>query len=75
VQVIGLRPRVVVSADGARVVSHAGSRLLADLADRSTLTGELSHALRSLLKPRVRRPRDDAALTSHTTPRQSASAA
>jgi hypothetical protein len=36
------RPAVEVSADGAGVVSHAGSRLLADLADRTTLTGQLS---------------------------------
>jgi hypothetical protein len=31
-----------VSADGAGVVSHAGSRLLADLADQTTLTAQLS---------------------------------
>lgn len=36
------RPAVVVSADGDGVVSHAGSRLLADLAERTTLTGQLS---------------------------------
>src|SRR4051794_19951739 len=36
------------------VVSHAGSRLLADLADRTTLTGELSLALTELRKPRAR---------------------
>jgi hypothetical protein len=36
------RPSVEVSADGAGVVSHAGSRLLADLADQTTLTAELS---------------------------------
>jgi len=36
------RPPVVVSADGDGVVSHAGSRLLADLADRTTLTAQLS---------------------------------
>ena len=38
------RPPVEVSADGSGVVSHAGSRLLADLADRTTLTGQLSAA-------------------------------
>jgi hypothetical protein len=54
VQGIALRPRVVVSADGAGVVSHAGSRLLADLADRSTLTGELSEVLAALRRPRAR---------------------
>jgi hypothetical protein len=29
----GSRPKLVVSADGRGVVNHAGSRLLADLAD------------------------------------------
>ena len=33
------RPSLEVSADGAGVVSHVGSRLLADLADQTTLTG------------------------------------
>jgi hypothetical protein len=32
---------------------HAGSRLLADLADRTTLNGELSLALAELRKPRA----------------------
>ena len=36
------RPAVEVSADGVGVVSHAGSRLLADLADRTTLSAQLS---------------------------------
>ncbi len=36
------RPPVAVSADGDGVVSHAGSRLLADLADQTTLTEKLS---------------------------------
>ena len=36
------RPAVEVSADGVGVVSHAGSRLLADLADRTGLTAALS---------------------------------
>ena len=31
-----------MSADGVGVVSHAGSRLLADLADQTTLTAQLS---------------------------------
>jgi hypothetical protein len=31
-----------VSADGVGVVSHAGSRLLVDLADQTTMTGQLS---------------------------------
>jgi Transposase DDE domain group 1 len=42
VYVTRTRPPVEVSADGAGVVSHAGSRLLADLADRTTLTAQLS---------------------------------
>ena len=36
------RPTITVAADGAGVVSHAGSWLLADLADRTTLTAELA---------------------------------
>jgi hypothetical protein len=44
---------LVVSADGRGVVSHAGSRLLADLADRTTLTGELSRTLAGLARPRA----------------------
>jgi hypothetical protein len=35
-------------------VSHAGSRLLADLGDRATLSAELSGALAGLRKPRAR---------------------
>lgn len=48
VQVTTRRARVTVSADGAGVVSHAGSGLLADLADANALTGRLSAALGSL---------------------------
>ena len=44
---------LVVSADGRGVVSHAGSRLLADLADRSTLTRRVSAALAGLGRPRA----------------------
>jgi hypothetical protein len=36
------------------VVSHVGSRLLADVADRTTLTSELSDSLAGLRKPRSR---------------------
>jgi len=43
----------VVSADGQGVVSHAGSRLLADLAERTTLTGALTDALGRLARPRA----------------------
>lgn len=48
------RPKIIVTADGAGVVSHAGSRLLADVADRTTLTGELSQATDGLRPPRAR---------------------
>jgi hypothetical protein len=44
----------MVTADGAGVVSHAGTRLLADLADATTLTGELSAALDGVRGPRPR---------------------
>ncbi|MFF3691379.1 IS1380 family transposase [Streptomyces sp. NPDC002187] len=50
-QVIGSRPRLVVSADGTGVVGHAGARLLADLADATGLTSACSIALRRL-RPR-----------------------
>src|SRR6266511_3422460 len=33
VKVTGLRPKIVVAADGRGVVGHVGARLLADLAD------------------------------------------
>ncbi|MFF3735663.1 transposase, partial [Streptomyces sp. NPDC002476] len=42
------RPKLVVSADGHGVVSHAGSRLLADLADVTGLTSAFTDALRWL---------------------------
>ena len=48
------RPKITATADGAGVVSHAGSRLLADLADATTLTAELSQALAGLRRPRAR---------------------
>ena len=48
------RPKVTATADGEGVVSHAGSRLLADVADRTTLTGELAEALVGVRKPRAR---------------------
>ena len=50
------RPKITVTADGAGVVSHAGSRLLADLADVTTLTVELSAVLEGA---RGERPRHD----------------
>lgn len=39
------RPKLTVSTDGARVVAHAGTRLLADVADTTGLTGAFSDAL------------------------------
>ncbi|MGV9567788.1 IS1380 family transposase [Streptomyces sp. NPDC003480] len=51
VHTTGSRPRLVVSTDGRGVVSHAGSRLLADLAEATGLTHAFSDALRRL-RPR-----------------------
>jgi hypothetical protein len=48
------RPKITVTADGAAVVSHAGTRLLADLADTTTLTAELSDVLDGARGPRPR---------------------
>jgi hypothetical protein len=48
------RVRGPATTDGGGVVSHAGSRLLADVADRTTLTGQLVEALAGLQKPRSR---------------------
>jgi hypothetical protein len=39
------RPSVTVTTDGTGVASHAGSRLLADLAEATMLTSELDQAL------------------------------
>jgi len=52
VQATTTRPPITVTAAGVGVgvVSHAGSRLLADLADRTSLTGQLSQALDGLLR-------------------------
>lgn len=47
----GSRPKLVVSADGCGVVTHAGSRLLADLADATGLTSAFAGAL-CQLRPR-----------------------
>jgi hypothetical protein len=54
VQATTTRPRITATADGEGVVSHAGSRLLADVADRTTLTAHLADALAGLRKPRAR---------------------
>ncbi|WP_060954453.1 IS1380 family transposase [Streptomyces hygroscopicus] len=50
-QTTGSRPQLVVSTDGRGVVTHAGSRLLADLADATGLTHAFGDALRPL-RPR-----------------------
>ncbi len=42
------RPKLAVTADGRGVVSHAGTRLLADLADATGLSGGMSEALAPL---------------------------
>ena len=52
-QATTLRSRVTVTADGAGVVSHAGSRVLADLADATTLTSRFSSALEDLAAPQT----------------------
>jgi hypothetical protein len=51
VHTTGSRPKLVVSADGRGVVSHAGFRLLADLADATGLTTAFDDTLRRL-RPR-----------------------
>ena len=47
------RPRITATTDGEGAVSHAGSRLLADVADRTTLAAELGEALAVLRKSRA----------------------
>lgn len=47
-KVTGSRPRVVVTADGHGVVGHAGTRLLADLAQVTGLQAEFCDALAPL---------------------------
>jgi hypothetical protein len=54
VQATTTRPKITATADGEGVVSHAGPRLLADVADRTTLTAQLAEALAGLRKPRAR---------------------
>jgi hypothetical protein len=54
VQATTTRPKITATADGEGVVSHAGSRLLADVADRTALTAQLSEVLGGLCKPRAR---------------------
>jgi hypothetical protein len=54
VQATTTRPKVTTTAEGEGVVSHAGSRLLADVADRTTLTAQLSDVLAVVRKLRAR---------------------
>jgi hypothetical protein len=48
VKATGTRPKITVSADGRGVVGHAGTRLLADIADVSGLTRGFGDALASV---------------------------
>lgn len=51
------RPRLEVTTDGQGLVSHAGARLLADLAERSGIAADLSAALAPIVKgPRRHAP-------------------
>ncbi len=47
------RPKIVVSGGGSGVVSHAGSRLLAELADRAGVTGGFTDVLAGLRQRRA----------------------
>jgi hypothetical protein len=47
-QVTRARPKITVTADGRGVVGHAGTRLLADIADVTGLTSGFSDALKPL---------------------------
>jgi hypothetical protein len=47
------RPPVEVSADRTGVVSHVGARLLADLAEWTTLTGRLSELFAARVAPQT----------------------
>jgi flavin-binding protein dodecin len=54
VQATTTRPKIIATADGEGVVSHAGSRLLADVADQTSLSAQLTEELGGLRKPRGR---------------------
>src|SRR5437870_9478635 len=54
VKITKWRPALKVTADGKGVATHAGSRLLAEMADRSGLTDALSEALAPMCKRRRR---------------------
>jgi hypothetical protein len=53
VKVTGTRPKITVNADGRGVVGHAGTRLLADVADVTGLTGGFGDALAGLRQRRA----------------------
>jgi hypothetical protein len=53
VNVTATRPPMSVSASGTNLVSHAGSRLLAEVADRTGLTAALSEALAGRTAPQT----------------------
>src|SRR5215207_10913660 len=52
VQATTTRSRIAVSTDGRGVVSHAGTRLLADVADAAGVSAVLSDALAGLRERR-----------------------
>jgi hypothetical protein len=52
VKATGVRPKIIVRADGRGVVGHAGARLLADIADVTGLTDACSEALAGLRQRR-----------------------
>src|SRR5207244_3481371 len=52
VKITKWRPALKVTADGKGLAIHAGSRLLAEMADRSGLTDALSEALAPMCKNR-----------------------
>jgi hypothetical protein len=52
-QATGTRPKIVAVADGRGVVGHAGTRLLADVADATGLTGAFVEALAGVRQRRA----------------------
>jgi Transposase DDE domain group 1 len=52
VKTTGTRPKIIVSADGRGVVSHAGARLLADIAEVTGLTSGFGDVLAVLRRRR-----------------------
>jgi hypothetical protein len=52
VKATGIRPKIIVSADGRGVVGHAGARLLTDVAEVTGLAGACSDALAGLRQRR-----------------------